>query len=221
MNSPISTTKSKKKRCPTCNFVKDVSEFYKNRTRPDGLASECKICKGKYCKEYLKKYTQTNKYKETRNFRSKTTYKERINSYQKKYQKTEKYRLKRSEWNKQDHRRKYYREYRFKREHSDIEFKLSCRIGTAIWEVLKKKKARRKWTELVGYTTKELIDHLESKFEPWMNWKNYGKWHVDHIKPKSLFHYTSPEDQEFKECWSLSNLQPMEAHENMRKSNKY
>lgn len=221
MISSAPTTKLKKKRCPTCNFVKDVSEFYKNKTRPDGLASECKICKGKYCKEYLKVYCRTKEYKQIQSDRAKTIYKERINSYQKVYQKSEKYKIKRRKYNKTESRRKYIREYRISRSIIDNEFRLNSLMSTAIWEVLKRKKAKRKWTELVGYTTKELMKHLEKQFEPWMNWENYGKWHVDHIKPKSLFHYTCPEDQEFKECWALKNLQPLEAHMNLVKNNKY
>jgi len=46
-------------------------------------------------------------------------------------------------------------------------------------------------------------------------------WHVDHIKPQSLFNFESPEDVEFKQCWALENLQPMSAKENRKKSNKY
>ena len=86
---------------------------------------------------------------------------------------------------------------------------------------LKGKKTGRKWERLVGYTIEDLMKRLESLFEPWMNWDNYGKWHIDHIKPKSLFKYNLPEDKSFKKCWSLKNLQPLEASENKRKQNKY
>jgi hypothetical protein len=55
-----------------------------------------------------------------------------------------------------------------------------------------------------------------------MTMENYGSyWHIDHIKPRSLFTYTSIEDEQFKKCWALSNLQPLEALENIRKGNKY
>lgn len=94
-----------------------------------------------------------------------------------------------------------------------------------IYNSLKKNKKGRKWESLVGYTLNDLMIHLEKQFKPWMSWENWGKgkekWNIDHIKPKSLFHYTSPEDKEFKECWALSNLQPLEEIENIRKSNKF
>jgi len=42
---------------------------------------------------------------------------------------------------------------------------------------------------------------------------------ANHIRPRSLFKYNSPEDSEFKECWVLKNLQPLEKTANLRKSN--
>lgn len=33
------------KYCPTCKSLKDVSEFHANRTRSDGLMSQCRSCK--------------------------------------------------------------------------------------------------------------------------------------------------------------------------------
>lgn len=55
-----------------------------------------------------------------------------------------------------------------------------------------------------------------------MNWNNYGSyWVIDHKKPKSLFKYYNPEDQAFRDCWCLANLQPLEVKENLNKSNKF
>ena len=53
-----------------------------------------------------------------------------------------------------------------------------------------------------------------------MSWDNYGEWHVDHIKPISSFNIQEIGDNEFIECWSLNNLQPLWGDENIRKSNK-
>jgi hypothetical protein len=103
------------------------------------------------------------------------------------------------------------------RRHSDPKFKLDSHISSQIGLALKGTKKGRHWEDLVGYTLEELVQHLESQFEDWMNLKNHGKWHIDHIVPKSHFHYTKPEDSEFKECWALRNLQPLEAKENLKK----
>ncbi len=96
--------------------------------------------------------------------------------------------------------------------------KLNNIMGVGIWKALKAKKAGRKWEKLAGYTVEELIQHLESLFEPGMTWDNHGSgWHIDHIKPRSSFEIDSAECDAFKECWSLSNLQPLWAEDNMRK----
>ena len=99
-------------------------------------------------------------------------------------------------------------------------YRLDCNMGIAIYQALKEKKGGRRWESLVGYPLKDLMEHLEKLFDDKMNWENYGNyWQVDHIKPRSLFKYTFPEDQEFKECWALKNLQPLEKIANLRKSN--
>jgi len=83
-------------------------------------------------------------------------------------------------------------------------------------------KEGRSWKDMLGFTIEELIVHLESKFDSNMSWDNYGSyWHIDHIKPKSWFIYESVDDPAFKECWSLDNLQPLEAKQNMIKGNRY
>lgn len=62
--------------------------------------------------------------------------------------------------------------------------------------------------------------HLESLFKTGMSWENYGPvWHVDHIKPCALFDLTDPEQQRI--CFHWTNLQPLFALDNMRKSDSY
>jgi len=71
------------------------------------------------------------------------------------------------------------------------------------------------------YTPSDLVEHLERQFDENMNWDNYGDyWHVDHIYPQSLLPYASIEEENFQKCWALENLRPLEASENMKKSNK-
>jgi hypothetical protein len=82
-------------------------------------------------------------------------------------------------------------------------------------------KNTRSTFDLLGYTLEELMKHLESQFLPGMTWNNYGEWHIDHIKPDSLFNYGTTEDEGFKKSWSLENLQPLWAKDNLRKSNKW
>jgi len=84
-----------------------------------------------------------------------------------------------------------------------------------------KNKNSKKTFDLVGYSLDELKLHLEKRFTKEMSWANYGSyWHIDHIIPASFFKCDNIHDPQFKKCWGLSNLQPLEAGENIRKSNK-
>lgn len=121
---------------------------------------------------------------------------------------------------------RYQKKYKRNRYHTklkfDPRFKLDNSLGRAVWKALKGNKRGRRWEILVGYTLDDLMKWLEQKFSNGMTWQNYGcVWHVDHITPQSWFNYTSPHDPEFKECWNLSNLQPMLAKKNTSKGNKY
>lgn len=74
---------------------------------------------------------------------------------------------------------------------------------------------------LFGYTRHELVEHFEGLFDDKMSWDNYGSyWQVDHIIPRSAFRYESKDDSLFRECWALSNLQPLEIYANRKKANK-
>lgn len=86
---------------------------------------------------------------------------------------------------------------------------------------LKNKNGRHVFN-LLGYSCENLMEHLEALFKPGMTWANYGKhWHVDHKIPASWFKYDKVESEEFQKCWALSNLQPLEASQNVKKNNRY
>jgi len=54
-----------------------------------------------------------------------------------------------------------------------------------------------------------------------LNDKNYGEWHIDHLRPLSSFEFESYDEENFKKAWSLSNLQPLWAKDNLTKSGKW
>jgi len=110
------------------------------------------------------------------------------------------------------------------REKIDIKFKIQRRMSRAIRAATKSKgiKKNGSWQYLVGYGAEELKEHLEKQFTPEMTWENHGSyWHIDHIRPKSWFNFTSTDDPEFKKCWALDNLQPLPKNINFKKSNKW
>jgi len=71
----------------------------------------------------------------------------------------------------------------------------------------------------LGYTGKQLLDHLQAKFVDGMSWENFGidGWHVDHIRPVSSF----PLDTPLTVINALENLQPLWARDNLSKGAKW
>lgn len=129
------------------------------------------------------------------------------------------------QWNKdnREHINKYKRDYERKRRAEDPKYRLGIRTRTAVWQLLKERNITKtnKTFALLGYTIEELMNHLESLFTDGMTWDNYGEWHVDHKKPMALFNFTSTDDEGFKECWKLDNLQPLWGKDNLSKGIKY
>ena len=70
--------------------------------------------------------------------------------------------------------------------------------------------------EWVGCTPEQLKAHFESLFIEGMSWENYGKWHVDHIRPISSF-----KAEEWEQINHYTNLQPLWANDNFAKGDKW
>lgn len=99
---------------------------------------------------------------------------------------------------------------------------LNARMSCQIRSVLRGRKNQKSWRSLVGYSPSDLRKRVESQFVNGMNWDKFmkGEIHLDHIIPKSKFKFSTPDDIEFKRCWSLENLRPEWAHENMSRGDK-
>ena len=121
----------------------------------------------------------------------------------------------------------------YKRRESDPLFRLKQSVSANIRQCIKKN--HQPFAKYLDYTLEELKHHLESQFESWMNWSNYGvyrvdtwddtdnstwTWQIDHIIPHSSFNYSSMEDEQFKACWSLENLRPYSAKQNVVDGNR-
>lgn len=69
-------------------------------------------------------------------------------------------------------------------------------------------KKTRKTFDILKYTAAEFKEDIESKFKEGMTWDNYGSdWHLDHIKPVSMFSTEDIKDPSLVNA--LSNLMPM------------
>jgi hypothetical protein len=159
-----------------------------------------------------KKYYESNKEKISEYYSEwREKNKEHLKEYQKRWREENRDKL-----------RKTKRDYERNRKARDPLYKLINNFRTAIYQVLKENNINKNghYFEILKYTPEDLISHLETKFTNGMTWDNYGEWHVDHIKPISSYIILEIGDDEFMNCWSLSNLQPLWGKENISKSNK-
>lgn len=106
-------------------------------------------------------------------------------------------------------------------------YKLRSIISKSVRVALKQNKKNNSILNYLPDSIEIIKQKLEEKFEDWMTWENHGKydpnrrtWQIDHIIPQSALPYTSMEDENFKICWSVDNLQPLEAIKNIKKGNK-
>ena len=106
------------------------------------------------------------------------------------------------------------KQYRIKNPYKDFIRKTLRRMEEAV------NKERVSRAELsLGYTQKQFKQHIELMFIQGMSWKNRSEWHIDHIKPISLFLKEGVTD--IKIINSLVNLQPLWAKDNLTKGCKY
>jgi len=120
------------------------------------------------------------------------------------------------EANKYDINRKktiYKKEKRAKDDKYRIKGNLRSRLNKAITGNYKTGSA----VADLGCSIEELKKHLESQFQPGMNWDNYGLhgWHIDHIKSLASFDLSNPD--EAKKACHYTNLQPLWAEDNWSK----
>jgi hypothetical protein len=111
----------------------------------------------------------------------------------------------------------------------DQVYRMQESVSNAIRRTITVQKGRKggKTWDYLPYSPKELISHIESLWEPWMDWSNYGlanekmkTWQIDHIIPQKHLPFDSLQDENFLKCWSLSNLRPLDSIQNIIKGDK-
>lgn len=199
--------------CSGCDSDKPVNQFYLYKTGK--YSAYCKSCDS----ERKKQYSKLNAVK--------------INRRRKKYREENKEKIKqqkhdsylRNKSNVAESRKSYMRKKR-----KDPLFKLRERISGLVWDTLRKNKNGLSVVKYLGYTMAELKTHIESQFEWWMTWDNWGRydcstwddndhntwvWNIDHIIPQADLPYDSMKHENFKKCWALENLRPLSAKRNL------
>lgn len=225
------------KRCTKCRIDKILSEFWNDKSTHDGLSCHCKKCRNiasiSWCernkeqsREIKKRWYKNNKkkaYASTNRWKKKVPEKiKEWNRLGKKINPKRNYILTRLWLSKHPDKIKEYNHKKNIKKRSTPNGILETNMRTYVGRWLRGKKNGRRWEVLVGYTSVQLKKHLEEQFKAGMTWENYGLhgWHIDHIIPVSVFNFEKPEDDDFKRCWSLDNLQPLWAIDNIKKGNK-
>lgn len=111
--------------------------------------------------------------------------------------------------------REYTRTYQNKRRKEDGMFRLSRNLSKLVGNSIKKSgfKKLSKTEIILGCTLEQFKRHIQSKWEPWMNWDNYAKydgtinygWDIDHIIPVS----SATTEEEIIKLNHYTNLQPL------------
>jgi len=212
--------------CSICKNDKDIFEFGKSKSSKDGLLYCCKKCNSergkKYVKENPKKVLEQQK-----KWRDKNP--EWVYNRHKKWREENSElsnEIRRNWLNKNPEKRKEYRENYKLRKHerrkerrdNDPVFNLTNRMRCRIWKYLNilEITKRNKTFDIVGCSPEFLKKHLENQFIDGMSWDNRSEWHIDHIIPLSS---AKTEDELYKLC-HYTNLQPLWAEDNLKKSNK-
>jgi len=196
------------KKCYKCDEKKLLTEFYRNKNKKDGYASECKACDNarkrtkeakEKKKEYDKQYFQNNR--ELRMEQQDRWIENNPEAWKE---------IQRRSWKKQ-----------YKKRSSSVEYRLQAVVRSAVHKMLKGERKSSRTFDALPYTPQQLREHLERQFADWMTWENYGsRWDIDHIYPQSKLPYDNLDHPNFIRCWSLDNLQPLEKIANIQKSNR-
>ena len=198
------------------NDIQELSLKEKRRIRYKIWSSQPEV------QQRLKEYARarSHKYQERRNTYNELHSEDRKQYHQRRYE-AHKEEIKERE-------RKRYRQnkpvirakqtiYNRKKYKTDPLYKLAYNLRTRILAAIKRGKGikQSKTVELLGCTVAEARAHIESLWQPGMNWSNHNihGWHIDHIKPCCTFDLTDLEQQ--KQCFHYTNLRPLWAKDNL------
>ena len=224
-----------KKVCSKCKVEKLLENFVKKNNSPDGCGNICNQCNNERVRKYYiknreKELSRSKEYniknREKIQSQKKEWYiknKEKQVSYKKEYyiQNKEKVIFRSKEYfSKNKEKQQFYRnEYERNRRLNDPIYKLTDNVRERLRNYLKSTgitKSKRTF-DIVGCSPPELKDYLEKKFTEGMSWDLVGKHiHIDHIIPLSS---AKTEEELYKLC-HYTNLQPLWAKDNLKKSNK-
>jgi hypothetical protein len=221
------------KECTKCHVTKELTEFYVRNDTKNGYTSHCKVCvqarhnarKVEPVQEGSKVCTRCNTEKHVSEFGAMANAFDGLKPHCKNCHAGIQldYVDKNRETVNARHRannKKYILSTK-KRRQEDPAFRIRCNLSKRVSSALKAAgtKKSEKTKELIGCSIEDLRAHLESKFVEGMTWEKYGEWHLDHIRPCVTFNLVDIEEQ--RKCFHWTNLQPLWAIDNLRKSSRW
>lgn len=113
-----------------------------------------------------------------------------------------------------------YRKTHYVKNKTNENYLILKNIRRRLRSFLKNGSVTQKIDNYLGCDISFLKKYLEEKFVEGMSWKNYGNkgWHIDHIYPLSKIDPRN--EEEIKMVCHYTNLQPLWAADNIKKSNK-
>lgn len=205
--------------CSKCHEEKTLDFYGKKRF---GLRSWCNACESARTKEWY----ENNKEKRNRkarywaaNNKDKVNAAKRIRRAKIKAslpQKEEKPKFDKNEWlkNNKEKLAGYRRSWLAKNPKNAIADRLRRRINGAMAKMGYKKTSKTQ--DILGCSWDELKNHIESQFRPGMTWGNRSAWHIDHRIPLA----SANTEEDVIRLNHYTNLQPLWAADNLRKSDK-
>jgi hypothetical protein len=187
--------------CSKCGFEKSLTEFYVSIKSKDGRRPRCKHC----LNTESKKYNEKNK--------------EKIIRIKQKYVENNKEKVKKTKKDWFDKNPNYRNDWVINKYKNDFLFRLIniMRARTRLFFKNKNTKKNNNTFEIIGCSPEYLKEYIEKKFTEGMNWDLFGSHiHIDHIIPLSS---ANTEEEMYKLC-HYTNLQPLWAKDNLKKSNK-
>lgn len=213
--------------CSKCKEDKKVCEFSNSKSSKDGLLYCCKKCNNERSKKYRKEnpekvLEQQRKWRfENPEWVNEINRKNYIKKGKKYHSNRRKKWLEKNSEKIKEYRENYKsrkRERRKERRESDPLFNIVNRVRNRLHKYLNIREItkKNKTFDIVGCTPTFLKEYLEKQFKDGMSWENRSEWHIDHIIPLS----SAETEEELYELCHYTNLQPLWAEENMKKSDK-
>ena len=204
------------KRCTKCKEEKDESEFYKQKSKRDGLRSNCKTC--------FKVYYQANQEKiSERRSRHYQANRKKFCDLQKNYRQAnpEKVSACKREYYQANRKKisEHQNDYHKARKQSDLQFRMSGNLRSRLHSAIRYKQKSGSAVSDLGCSIPQFLEHIESQFQEGMSWDNWGygkgKWTLDHVYPLAKADLTD-RTQLLAVC-NWRNLQPLWFEDNRKK----